>query len=66
MAGVVDADTHIAESEAMWNYIDRKCIRADRIFCPQWWRRFFATMREPYTGFLSRKLSQNRRHRRRK
>ena len=24
MAGVVDADTHIAESEAMWNYIDRE------------------------------------------
>ena len=22
MAGVVDADTHIAESEAMWSYID--------------------------------------------
>jgi uncharacterized protein len=24
MAGVVDADTHIAESEAMWKYIDEK------------------------------------------
>jgi hypothetical protein len=24
MAGVVDADTHIAESEAMWSYIDKE------------------------------------------
>lgn len=24
MAGVTDADTHIAESEAMWNYIDEE------------------------------------------
>jgi hypothetical protein len=24
MAGVVDADTHIAESEAMWGYIDKE------------------------------------------
>ena len=24
MVGVVDADTHIAESEAMWSYIDKK------------------------------------------
>jgi hypothetical protein len=109
MAGVVDADTHIAESEAMWNFIDREMYprwpilakipddtwykernafrlidgeifpkpagkasfslitpsaqkkesgRGDmrEIFCPQWWRRFFATMRERYTGFVSRKF----------
>ena len=24
MAGVIDADTHIAESEAMWEFIDRE------------------------------------------
>jgi len=24
MTGVVDADTHIAESEAMWKYIDEE------------------------------------------
>ena len=24
MAGVVDADTHIAESEAMWSYINKE------------------------------------------
>ena len=24
MAGVVDADTHIAESEAMWKFIDKE------------------------------------------
>ena len=28
MAGVVDADTHIAESKGMWNYMKKRCSRA--------------------------------------
>ena len=29
MTGIIDADTHIAESESMWKLFDKDCISAD-------------------------------------
>ena len=33
MQPIIDADTHIAESEAMWAMFDEKCTRGGRFCC---------------------------------